>query len=108
MEKGELLDRTGPGFPIVSETESHGLAKIGASKQPSPAISSFARASQYQLPNHEPKTAEPTLVFGFQLGEFRLCAIGLTSDSGPCPAILMGEFASNHQDSHKQKNKDMR
>ena len=42
-------------------------------------------------------------MFGFQLGEFRLCAIGLTSDSGRCPAILIGEFALNHQDRHKQK-----
>lgn len=61
MEKGELLDRTGPGFPIVSEMESHGLARRGASKQSSPAISSFAETSQYQTMNHEPETRKAYL-----------------------------------------------
>lgn len=83
MEKGELLDRTGPGFPIVSETESRGLARRGAWKQSSPAISSFARTSQYQPPT--PRTRNRRAYLGVWVPARRVSSLRHWTHFGQWP-----------------------
>lgn len=92
-----------PGSLHFAERANRDLARRDAARQAFLEKPSFAETSQY--PTAQSQTMEPdlrvihTFVLGFQLGEFLLCAIGLTSDNGRGPLpILMGRIAhDNHE-----------
>lgn len=93
-----------------AERANRDLARRDAARQGFLGKPSFAGTSQY--PTEQPRTTEPdkrvmhTFVFGFQLGEFLLCAIGLSSDNGrgSLPILMSGITRSN---AGKQRNKQM-
>lgn len=100
-EKQERLGYMEPGFLHYAERESRDLARRHAARQASLGTTSSAKTSQHRRARitNGTKRIASTFVLGFQLGEFLLCATGLTSESGcgPLP-ILMGE---NHDQPRK-------